>query len=205
MSTKQPAFYGWTILVVAWLAYGLSLCPGYYSWSVVSPNIVADLELSREEVGTIFGLFVFLIGGVAPVVGTAIDRFGTRVVMPIGCLISGTGFLLMSRANSMLDCILSFSILGGVGIAFASQVPTQTLAANWFSRYRARAMGVILTAGGIVGKGVPYVNQYLIERDGWRLARGTEQKLLHSREGRGLAMQFLFCPRERDAGSTSAH
>lgn len=169
MPTKQPAFYGWTILVVAWFAYGFSISPGYYSWSIVSPSIVADLGLSREQAGTILGLFIFLLGAVAPLVGVAINRYGARVVIPIGCLISGTGFVLMSRADSYLDCILSFSILGGVGIAFASQVPTQTLAANWFTRYRARAMGLILTAGGVVGKAVPYADQYLMERESWRL------------------------------------
>ena len=142
---KHGFFYGWVILVVAWFTYGLSFCSGYYSWSVVSPLIVADVGLTRENMGTVLGLFMFLLGGAGPLVGVAIARFGVRMVIPMGCTISAVGFVLMSRADSYWDCILSFSILGGIGIAFASQVPTQTLAANWFTRYRARAMGVILT------------------------------------------------------------
>lgn len=166
---KRSFFYGWIILVVAWLTYGLAISPGYYGWSVVSPSVEAELDLSREQLGSILGYFVLLLGCSAPLVGTLVDRFGTRRVIPFGCLVSATGFFMMSRADSYSDCVLWFSVTSGFGVALSSQVPTQTLAANWFNKRRAMAMSIILTAGGLVGKGVPILNNYVMEQHDWRM------------------------------------
>ena len=51
-------------------------------------------------------------------------------------------------------------------------VPCQTLATEWFTRYRGRAIAVILTAGGAVGSAVTWFDRYIIDnfsyRDGWQ-------------------------------------
>jgi MFS family permease len=52
--------------------------------------------------------------------------------------------------------------------AFATLLPAQTLASNWFLRKRAMAMGIILTAGGIVGPLWLQLDAWLLQHYSWR-------------------------------------
>jgi len=174
---KPPLFYGWIIIPVAWLVYGLGIAPGYYSFGQFSKPFIADLDITRQQYGLIFGIFTFLYSGVGPLVGMAQSRIGLRIVMTGGSLVATIGFLIMSRAQDVPTAIIGFSLFGGAGVGFTTIVPCQTLCANWFLKYRARAIAVIFTAGSIIGMVIPKVDQWVLEnltwRDGWLIIAGT--------------------------------
>ncbi len=153
---------------VACICYGFGLSPAYYSWGVFAPNVTAELGFSRAAVGNIFGLFVYLFSAIGPLVGMAQSRWGVRRVMTVGACTAALGFALMSRANSLASCLLTFSVLGGIGIGFSTIIPCQTLAAHWFVRYRARATSIIFAAGGLVGRLVPVVDSWVLSFSTWR-------------------------------------
>ncbi len=173
---KPPFFYGWIIIPVAWLIYGLGISPGYYSFGQFSEPFIDDLGLTRQQYGLIFGIFTFLYSGVGPIVGMAQSRVGLRAVMTGGSLMAAAGFIVMSRAENLTTAIIGFSILGGAGIGFSTIIPCQTLASNWFLNYRARAIAVIFTAGGIVGMAVPKIDPWILDnlswREGWLIVAG---------------------------------
>ena len=50
-------FYGWPLVGIGFLVYGLGIGPGYYSWGFFAPEVIADIGLTREQVGQIFGAF----------------------------------------------------------------------------------------------------------------------------------------------------
>jgi MFS family permease len=174
---KTPFFYGWIIIPVAWLVYGLGISPSYYSFGQFSNAFIEDLGLERSQYGLIFGIFVFLYSGVGPLVGIAQSRIGLRAVMTGGSLIAAIGFLIMSRAENVTTAIIGFSILGGAGVGFSTIIPCQTLGSNWFLKRRARAIAIIFTAGGIVGMLVPKVDQWVLTnfswREGWLMVAAT--------------------------------
>ncbi len=151
MSLRRPFYYGWAIVAVAWIIYGFGISPAYYSWGFFSPEMIEDLGFSRARTGAVFGLFTFLYSAVSPIVGGALRLTTLRTLMTLGSLSTALGLFLMSRADSLAECFLGFSILGGVGIGFSTILPCQTLASNWFIRRRARATAIIFTAGGVVG------------------------------------------------------
>ncbi len=167
MQTKR-FHYGWLILIFGWLIYGFGIAPGYYSWGQLLPFAMDDLGLNRARAGLVFGIFTFLYSSAAPLSGVLIQRFGVRSLMVLGGLVASSGFLVMSRAESLTGAILGFSILGGLGIGLGVLLPSQTLASNWFVRYRATAIAVLMTAGGIVGKVVPKFDAAMAEDAGWR-------------------------------------
>jgi cyanate permease len=74
----------------------------------------------------------------------------------------------VSQAETVRDCYLGFSILGGIGIGFSTIVPAQTLGQNWFLRRRALVLGVIFAFGGIVGRLVAPADTWLLEHYDWR-------------------------------------
>ena len=177
MTTRPRIFYGWPMVAVGFVCYGLGLGPAYYSWGFFGPELIADLDLSRTEIGLGFGIFTFVYSLAAPLSAFAIQRWGLRATMTFGLAVSALGFFLLSQAQTMTDCLLSFSLIGGVGIGIGCQLPAQTIASYWFRRYRARALALILAGGGIVGILVPYVDTEVLRqadwRFGWQLIAGT--------------------------------
>lgn len=165
---RRPFFYGWFLVAVAWVLYGFGISPAYYSWGFFAPEVIRDLGLSRAEMGYVFGLFTFLYSGVGPVAGMAISRWGVRAVMTFGALLAAAGFLLLSRMDSLLDGFLYYAVLGGLGIGLSTILPCQTLATNWFVRYRARAVAIIFIAGGIAGRIVTQFDAWMVQAYSWR-------------------------------------
>jgi cyanate permease len=165
---RPRLFYGWAIVLVAGLCYGFGMSPMYYSWSMFAPRLVVDLGVDRGDVGGVFGLFNVLYQFVGVGVGVSIVRLGLRRVMAAGFCVTAAGLLLVSQAETVRDCYLGFSILGGIGIGFSTIVPAQTLGQNWFLRRRALVIGVIFAFGGIVGRLVAPADTWLLEHYDWR-------------------------------------
>ena len=161
-------FYGWFLVAVAWVIYGFGISPGYYSWGFFSPEIINDLKLTRAQTGAVFGVFTFMYSGIGPITGMAISRWGTRTVMVVGSLIAAVGFLLLPRADSLLECFIYYGVLAGTGIGLSTILPCQTLATNWFTKYRARAVAMIFIAGGIVGRLVTRFDAVMVQQYSWR-------------------------------------
>jgi MFS family permease len=154
---------------VGFLVYGLGIGPGYYSWGFFAPEIIDDLGLTREQVGQVFGVFTLMNAGAGPLTAWGIRRFGLRGTVTVGALICAVGFFLTSRAQSVGDIFLSYSVIGGTGIALSTVLPAQTLPVYWFRRYRARATAIILMGAGIVGASVTPIDELILRLWDWRM------------------------------------
>ena len=161
-------FYGWLLVGVAWVLYGFGISPGYYSWGFFSSEIIDDLQLTRAQTGAVFGVFTFIFSGIGPVTGMAISRWGARRVMVVGNLIAALGFWLVSTADTVWECFVYYGVIGGIGIGLSTILPCQTLATNWFTKYRARAVATIFIAGGIVGRLVTRFDAVMVQEYSWR-------------------------------------
>ena len=49
---RMRFFYGWVILILAWVCYGLGMSPLYYSWGNFAAAIIEDLGLDRGWQGS---------------------------------------------------------------------------------------------------------------------------------------------------------
>ena len=169
-------FYGWILVAVAWLIYGFGISPGFYSWGFFTPELIGELGFTRGQTGDMFGLFTFMYSGIGPVAGALIARWGLRATMTAGSLLASLGFLLVRQAQEPWEFFLYFGVVAGVGVGLSTILPCQTLATNWFNKYRARAVAIILIAGGIVGNRVPVFDAWLLTdhtwRDGWLVISG---------------------------------
>ena len=172
----NPKFYGWRMLPAAWLIYGLGAAP-FYSWGFFSPELQAELGLSRGDGGLAFGIWTFFGGAVAPVIGICLTRYGPRPVFTAGFLVTAVAYFLTSRAMGLWEVLLCFGLFAGLTHGFSTVLPTQTLAVNWFLRYRARAMMFLITAAGVLGPLILRFDAALLERghtwrDGWAIIAG---------------------------------
>lgn len=105
----------------------------------------------------------------APVAGRLHDRFGARVVVPIGAVVLGVGLALTGDVRSLWQYGLVCGVLIGAGIV-TTMTPASAVVSGWHVRERGTALAII-GAGSSLGAFMFFpVNLWLITRYGWRTA-----------------------------------
>jgi MFS family permease len=105
----------------------------------------------------------------SPLAGWLYDRWGARVLVPVGGLLLGAALVLTGRVTTLWQYYVAFGVLGGAGIA-CIQIPAAAIVSRWFVGSRGAAMGII-SAGASASAIIFYpVNTYLIVGFGWRTA-----------------------------------
>lgn len=175
-SETRRTFYGWPMVGIGFLTYGLGIAPAYYGLGIFASSLIADLELTRQQIGQMFGAFTFTYGLVSPVAAAVIRRWGIRATVTAGALCAAAGFWVVSQASSATEIYLGYSLVGGVGIGFSTLLPAQAMPVFWFRRYRARATAIILSGAGVVGFLWPPAAGLVLEawdwRVGWQIVAG---------------------------------
>jgi MFS family permease len=113
---------------------------------------------------------LFAATGYAPFIGMLMDRFGPRLVLPVGVLLmsAGLGLAPLVRAPWHLHATLGLLVAGGS--VFVSYMGHSLFLPNWFVRRRGLAIGLAFSGVGIGSVGILPWAQGLIDRGGWRLA-----------------------------------
>jgi MFS family permease len=124
-----------------------------FGWSATS--IAVAISIQRTEAG---------IAG--PFVGILIDRFGARLVILAGTIVTAAGFLMLARIDQLIDFYIAFGVIA-LGISMGTFIATTAAVNNWFIRYRSRALAIAFTGPGLSGIIVPFL-VFLIENHGWR-------------------------------------
>ena len=104
----------------------------------------------------------------APFVGFAFDRFGPRVLMPLGGALVGGGLLLSGFGNTLWQLYFSFGLITALGQGALGFVGHNALISFWFVRRRATAIGIASMGQGMGALIMVPLTQFLIDRIGWR-------------------------------------
>ena len=166
---RPKVFYGWWIVLAAFLvltftsmtgAYGLSLfykrLTDYFGWGRTA--LAGAISLSRLEAGFLGGIEGFLV-----------DRFGPRIMILLGVVLTSLGLILISRIETLLAFYIIFILMVTAGRSLSSMIAIDTTVANWFIRRRGTAFGLLRSAVAVGAAGVIVV-AWFIELYGWRAA-----------------------------------
>ncbi|MBI2856093.1 MAG: MFS transporter [Chloroflexi bacterium] len=163
-------FYGWWIVAVGIVMRTVFGTFNYYGFSAFFNPLIEQFGWSRAALAGVLSLARLEGGVLALPAGILLDKVGPRLMMYVGVTITGTGYILLSRTDSLLYFYLAFIVLvqiggsvggggGGVDVAIA----------NWFRRKRGLALGVSamgISFGGILVAPLAFfISQY-----GWRSA-----------------------------------
>ncbi|WP_346619081.1 MFS transporter [Blastococcus montanus] len=127
------------------------------------------LGISRSAISTAY-LIGTLVGAAAmPLVGRALDRFGTRATMAaIGAVFGGV-LISLALVSSLLGLTAGF-----VGVRMAGQgalgLTATTAVAVWFTRRRGLAVGLVSAVGAAGISLAPVGLEALISATSWRTA-----------------------------------
>jgi len=168
LSKKPRFFYGYWIVLVAFLCLFILSGAGWYAFSLFVKPLEADMSWSRGEIMTGFTILFLIIGVTSPFIGRVVDRYGAKRVIVTGAIIVGLGFVFLTQMNHLWHFYVGYAIIG-MGLSAMGQVPATTIVSNWFQKKRGLAIGIMAT--GVGGGGfamAPLVGGYLIPNFGWR-------------------------------------
>jgi MFS family permease len=164
---KQKLYYGWVVVSVSFVTMAI-VSPAWFSFPLFYPPILEEFGWTRGATAGAFSLNLLISAIVSPLVGLLIDRFGPRVVMPIGALLFALGLFGSSRVHALWHLYVWLGVVSAVGFAAVQIVPNTAIISNWFTRNRATALGIV-AAGVGVGRLVffPLIQKF-ISSLGWR-------------------------------------
>jgi len=167
-SSASRIYYGWWIVVAAFLNLFFVVGILFYGFPVLYPYFVESLGFTRAQVTQGF-LLGFLFAGLpfGLLAGTLIDRIGARAVILAGVGLVGLPLLLMGRMSHFWQFEI-LSIVEVIGYVLAGPIANQVLIAKWFARRRGRAMGYAYLGLGLGGVAAPMLVNFLARSLGWR-------------------------------------
>jgi MFS family permease len=129
-----------------------------------------ELGWDRASIGLAYS-GVVLVSGIAGLgLGHALDRFGARLLLAAGSLITGISLLLLARVHTLAAFDLLWTAGIGAGSALTYYPVTMTVVANWFDRRRLRALSLLTFMGAFSSTLTYPVAGLLIAHLGWREA-----------------------------------
>lgn len=164
---RLPFFYGWVIVAVATII-SFSTGPGQsFVFSVVIDAIIADTGLSRTELSALYASGTAVSAMLAFVVSRMVDRFGARRVLTLIALAFGGACFGMAGVTGPISLFFGFAALRALGQG-SLPVTATVLTAQWFVRYRGRAMAVVNQGFAISNAFFPPIVLRLVNEFGWR-------------------------------------
>src|SRR5437016_8633698 len=133
----------WVILLFSVLSM-VAVANFQYGWTLFVPPLQKHLRAEQAAVQVTFTVFVLLETWLVPFEGWLVDRFGPRLLVMIGGVCAGLGWVGSGKAESLTALYLSYALAGlGAGVVYGTAIGS---ALKWFPDHRGLAAG--LTAAG---------------------------------------------------------
>jgi MFS family permease len=160
-------FYGYIILGLCF-ANMVAMRGVNGAFGVYYLALLEEFAWSRSDGATVASVNFVVYALASPLVGLAFDRFGPRLLMPIGAFLVGAGLVLSSIAESLSGFYVSYGLITALGQGALSFVGHNALISFWFVRKRATAIGIASMGQGLGALVMVPLTQLLIDHVGWR-------------------------------------
>jgi MFS transporter, OFA family, oxalate/formate antiporter len=132
------------IILVASIVSMVAVANFQYGWTLFVLPLQKHLNQTAALISVTFTVFVLLETWLVPFEGWLVDKFGPRLLVMLGGVLAGLGWVGSGKAESLTALYLSYAVAGiGAGIVYGTAVGS---ALKWFPDHRGLAAG--LTAAG---------------------------------------------------------
>ena len=145
-----PFYYGWVVVGASGTAVFARMAPAITTLTVFIYPMSQELGWSRTLISGAVSAGALSSIVLSPVIGWAIDRFGSRPVLVSGVLTVGASMISMAWATLPATFYLAYAA-ARVVFHTASPIGASTVVSRWFIRMRGRAIGVVFFCGAIGG------------------------------------------------------
>ena len=133
----------WIILFFSVLSM-VAVANFQYGWTLFVKPLQKQFSAEGAVIQITFTVFVLLETWLVPFEGWLVDKFGPRLLVMLGGVLAGLGWVGSGKAGTITGLYLSYAIAGiGAGIVYGTAVGS---ALKWFPDHRGLAAG--LTAAG---------------------------------------------------------
>jgi MFS transporter, OFA family, oxalate/formate antiporter len=167
MAGSGPTVNRWLQLAACVIAM-MAIANLQYAWTLFTIPLTESLNAPLSAVQLAFTLFVLAETWLVPVEGFLIDKLGARLVVSVGSVLVGAGWVGSGYAQSLAGLYFWYTLGGvGAGAVYGASIGT---ALKWFPDRRGLATGL---AAGAFGAGTALTIlpiQNMIESSGYRSA-----------------------------------
>ena len=166
-------YYGWVIVFVMATAGAVSMAMGSLNFGLFIKPMGDSLGIGRAWFGWAQTIRQISSALTSPPVGWLIDRYGSRVMLPVAAIVTASAMVALSFMNDAGDAwfmVAMFALMGLVGMSGPGALVTSVPVLKWFVRKRGRAisfMALGIPVGAMVF--VP-LTQMFIDWWGWETA-----------------------------------
>ena len=159
-------YRGWWVVSAPFLAAALNTGAGQYGFGVFVPPLVEEFGWSRTQ---IYSALSFTAVGslLAPLIGSAIDRYGAKPAMVVSLAAIAASFFARPLMSELWHWY-ALSFLQYVGYSGAAMMCAGKLVGMWFRRRRGRAMGLTAMGNNFGGIFMPPLMGFILVMRDWQ-------------------------------------
>ena len=86
-----------------------------YVWALLTQPLTAGLGVTLPELQITFSILIVVQTFLSPWQGILVDRFGPRLLLSSGVIISGLSWVLAAQVSSLPMLYVTYGLLGGIG------------------------------------------------------------------------------------------
>ena len=136
----------WIQLVLGLIAM-MAISSPQYVWTLFTGPLNQKLGTTLAELQFTFSLLIILQTFFSPFQAFLVDRFGPKLLISIGAIMSGGSWVLAAQAQSLTTLYLTYGVIGGFGTGII-YVGIIGLMMRWFPDRRGLATGLAAAGYG---------------------------------------------------------
>jgi MFS transporter, OFA family, oxalate/formate antiporter len=148
VAAEQKAWYlnRWNQLVLGVIAM-MAISSPQYTWTLFTGPLNQKLGTTLAELQWTFSLLIILQTWFSPFQAYLVDRFGPRLLISVGALLSGASWVLSAPVDNIWLLYLTYGVIGGFGTGII-YVGIIGLMVRWFPDRRGLAAGLAAAGYG---------------------------------------------------------
>ena len=118
-----------------------------YVWALFTKPLLGELGVELATLQVTFSILIVLQTFFSPFQGYLVDRFGPRLLLSIGAILTGLSWILSAQVHSVVGIYLTYGLFGGLGTGIV-YVGIVGLMVRWFPSSRGFAVGMVAAGYG---------------------------------------------------------
>src|SRR5471030_1997459 len=144
--TQAVSSTRWIQLVLGLIAM-MSISSPQYVWTLFTKSFQDNLHTNLPAIQITFSIVIVLQTWSSPLQGYLIDKFGPRLLIAIGCLLSGFGWVISAYVTDLTGLYFTYGLFCGIGTGIV-YVGIVGLMVRWFPDRRGFATGMVAAGYG---------------------------------------------------------
>jgi oxalate/formate antiporter len=136
----------WVQLVLGVIAM-MAISSPQYVWTLFTGPLNQKLGTTLSELQVTFSLLIVLQTFFSPFQAYLVDRFGPKLLISVGAIMSGGSWVLAAHADSLTALYITYGVIGGFGTGII-YVGIIGLMVRWFPDRRGLATGLAAAGYG---------------------------------------------------------